>query len=139
MANKKKQSKKPQKAKGGGAPPPKEKEEDDPPKEKEEDEIIVKNGKSYRVRKQLPDVGYVLKYGIPGKEGQRDPSKKWYQELYLPGLLFLVFVVSLGMFHLCQPYLGPRVRKASMQDIRDRKARMAQMQQQKQKPGDREL
>lgn len=91
------------------------------------------------MRKQLPDVGYVLKYGIPGKEGQRDPSKKWYQELYLPGLLFLVFVVSLGMFHLCQPYLGPRVRKASMQDIRDRKARMAQMQQQKQKLGDREL
>lgn len=130
MANKKKQSKKPQKAKEGGAPPP---------KEKEEDEIIVKNGKSYRVRKQLPDVGYLLKYGIPGKEGQRNPSKKWYKELYLPGLFFLVFVVSLGIFHLCQPYLGPRVRQASMQDIRDRKARMAQMQQQKQKPGDREL
>ena len=130
MANKKKQSKKPQKAKEGGAPPP---------KEKEEDEIIVKNGKSYRVRKQLPDVGYVLKYGIPGKEGQRNPSKKWYKELYLPGLFFLVFVVSLGIFHLCQPYLGPRVRQASMQDIRDRKARMAQMQQQKQKLGDREL
>ena len=130
MANKKKQSKKPQKAKEGGAPPP---------KEKEEDEIIVKNGKSNRVRKQLPDVGYLLKYGIPGKEGQRNPSKKWYKELYLPGLFFLVFVVSLGIFHLCQPYLGPRVRQASMQDIRDRKARMAQMQQQKQKPGDREL
>ena len=130
MANKKKQSKKPQKAKEGGAPPP---------KEKEEDEIIVKNGKSYRVRKQLPDVGYLLKYGIPGKEGQRNPSKKWYKELYLPGLFFLVFVVSLGIFHLCQPYLGPRVRQASMQDIRDRKARMAQMQQQKQKLGDREL
>ena len=130
MANKKKQSKKPQKAKEGGA---------SPPKEKEEDEIIVKNGKSYRVRKQLPDVGYLLKYGIPGKEGQRNPSKKWYKELYLPGLFFLVFVVSLGIFHLCQPYLGPRVRQASMQDIRDRKARMAQMQQQKQKPGDREL
>ena len=48
-------------------------------KEGEDDEIVYKNGKAYRKLKDLPDVGYLITYGLPGQEGKssRDPTKPW--------------------------------------------------------------
>ena len=45
----------------------------------QEYEIVYKNGKAYRKLKDLPDVGYLITYGLPGKEGKsaRDPTKPW--------------------------------------------------------------
>ena len=48
-------------------------------KEGEDYEIVYKNGKAYRKLKDLPDVGYLITYGLPGQEGKssRDPTKPW--------------------------------------------------------------
>lgn len=45
----------------------------------QEYEIVYKNGKAYRKLKDLPDVGYLITYGLPGQEGKssRDPTKPW--------------------------------------------------------------
>ena len=48
-------------------------------KKEGEYEIVYKNGKAYRKLKDLPDVGYLITYGLPGQEGKstRDPTKPW--------------------------------------------------------------
>ena len=45
----------------------------------QEYEIVYKNGKAYRKLKDLPDVGYLITYGLPGQEGKstRDPTRPW--------------------------------------------------------------
>eukprot|EP00563_Minutocellus_polymorphus_P020876 CAMPEP_0197726446 /NCGR_PEP_ID=MMETSP1434-20131217/15843_1 /TAXON_ID=265543 /ORGANISM="Minutocellus polymorphus, Strain CCMP3303" /LENGTH=140 /DNA_ID=CAMNT_0043312387 /DNA_START=94 /DNA_END=516 /DNA_ORIENTATION=+ len=91
---------------------------------KEQDfEIVYKNGKAYRVLKDLPDVGYLITYGLPGQEGKssRDPTKPWYTDFYLPGILLLVFIASLAAFHHIpfKPRMRPRF---SLADIKARKA-----------------
>ena len=45
----------------------------------QEYEIVYKNGKAYRKLRDLPDVGYLITYGLPGQEGKstRDPTKPW--------------------------------------------------------------
>ena len=56
------------------------KNDDSTKKEGEQEyEIVYKNGKAYRKLKDLPDVGYLITYGLPGQEGKstRDPTKPW--------------------------------------------------------------
>ena len=93
-----------------------------------EDEIIIKNGKAYKKRKDLPDVGYLLTYGMPGKEGRstRDPSKPWYTDFYLPGMLLLVFIASLVVFHHI-PFKPREKPRYSLNDIRMRMAEQQRM------------
>ena len=47
-------------------------------------EIVYKNGKAYRKLRDLPDVGYLITYGLPGQEGKstRDPTKPWYVKVF---------------------------------------------------------
>lgn len=47
--------------------------------DEQEYEIVYKNGKAYRKLKDLPDVGYLITYGLPGQEGKstRDPTRPW--------------------------------------------------------------
>ena len=55
------------------------KDKEESKEEGEDFEIVYKNGKAYRKYKDLPDVGYLITYGLPGQEGKstRDPTKPW--------------------------------------------------------------
>lgn len=66
----------------------------------------IKQKKRMVPRKELPDVEYLLRYGVPGKEGQSSPKTGGWSDIIVgPIGLLATFCISLFVFHFL--YMDP--------------------------------